>query len=77
MINNAALISLVHTYFHIGADSSEQIPRSGILGLKGKFSTTGAVPLGTPTATDESVCFITALPTEYTVKVLNFCLSDR
>lgn len=77
MINNAALISLVHIYFHIGADSSEQVPRSAILGLKGKFFTTGAVPLCIPTARDESACFFTALPTEYTAKVLNFCLSDR
>lgn len=77
MTNNAAPISPVHMYLHTGADSSEQIPRSVIFGLKGKFSTTGAVPLRTPTATDESAYFFTALPTEYTARVLNFCLSDR
>ena len=51
-------------HLHTGAELSEQIPRSGISGLKGKLPSTGTVPLGTSTATDESAYIITALPIE-------------
>lgn len=63
MTNNATLI-IVRMHLHTGAELSEQIPRSGISGLKGKLPSTGTVPLGTSTATDESAYIITALPTE-------------